>query len=221
VALVSGVASPTVPLENAQRLNRERLAEFGARATISVLFAVLAVNIGAEFLKTGHVTGLLMLVSELLVVVLTVIRRPAATVDRTVGARIVTGISIVGVLFIRTGGNPVVSDAATATMLALGLAIIVTGKATLGRSFGLMPAHRGIVCRGVYQLVRHPIYAGYLIAHTAFAIAHPMPWNICLFLVSDTALLIRATYEERTLMRDPGYAAYMTHVRWRVAPGLF
>jgi len=39
--------------------------------------------------------------------------------------------------------------------------------------------------------------------------------------VSDTALLIRATFEERTLALDPEYAAYLTRVRWRVAPGLF
>ena len=219
MAVVTGVTASAGSLD--ERVTRERLAEFGARATISALFAVLAVNIGAEFAKTGHLTGLLMLVSELLVVVLTVIRRRPAIVDRTISARIITGISIVGVLFIRTGGNPVVSDAATATLLALGLAIIVTGKVTLGRSFGLMPANRGIVCRGLYRIVRHPIYAGYLIAHTGFAIAHPTPWNIWLFLVSDSALLIRAKYEERTLMQDPQYAAYMTSVPWRILPRVF
>ena len=35
------------------------------------------------------------------------------------------------------------------------------------------------------------------------------------------ALLVRAVYEERTLARDPAYAAYMARVRWRVLPGVF
>jgi protein-S-isoprenylcysteine O-methyltransferase Ste14 len=69
--------------------------------------------------------------------------------------------------------------------------------------------------------VRHPIYAGYLVTHFAFLAAHPTAWNLALVLISDTALLVRSTYEERTLARDPEYAAYLTRVRWRVAPGLF
>ena len=53
--------------------------------------------------------------------------------------------------------------------------IIIAGKLTLGRSFGLMPANRGVVSSGIYRFVRHPIYAGYLITHVAFLAAHPTP----------------------------------------------
>ena len=42
-----------------------------------------------------------------------------------------------------------------------------------------------------------------------------------MFAVSDTALMVRSIYEERTLAKDPEYAEYMTRVRWRVAPGVF
>ena len=42
-----------------------------------------------------------------------------------------------------------------------------------------------------------------------------------MLVASDTALLVRAIYEERTLARDPEYACYMTKVRWRVLPGVF
>jgi hypothetical protein len=62
---------------------RERLADFGARASICALFVFFATQIGGEFARTGHVTGLLLLVSELLVVLLTVARRPAMVVDRS------------------------------------------------------------------------------------------------------------------------------------------
>jgi protein-S-isoprenylcysteine O-methyltransferase Ste14 len=103
----------------------------------------------------------------------------------------------------------------------MGLLLIIAGKVALGRSFGLMPANRGIVCRGVYRVMRHPIYAGYLITHAAFLVAHPIGWNLLVLVASDTALLVRAIYEERTLARDPAYASYMTNVRWRVVPGVF
>jgi len=200
---------------------RERIGDLLARAAIGGLFLVLAIRIGAEFLRTGHLTGLLLLVSELLVVLLTVIRRPAVTIDRSWGARVIATISIVGVPLIRPTGGGLAPDLATAAVSAVGLLIIIAGKATLGRSFGLMPANRGIVCSGIYGHLRHPIYAGYLVTHAAFLAAHPSALNLALLVVSDTALMVRAVYEERTLAQDPEYAAYMQRVRSRVMPGVF
>ena len=217
----AGAAAGTIE-ETAYRLaSRERLAELGARAAIGALFAVLAVNIGAEFTKTGHLTGLLLLVSELLVVVLTVLRRPAVAMDRSIAARVVTTASIMSVPFIRPTGIPVLPDAVTAVVSAGGLLVIIVGKVTLGRSFGLIPANRGIVCRGVYRVVRHPIYAGYLVTHVGFVLAHPTSWNLALLVIGDVALLLRALREEQTLSLDAEYADYLTRVRWRVAPWVF
>ena len=198
----------------------EQAREFAARAFISALFVVLATRLGAEFLRTGHMTGLLLLVSELLVVVLTVMRRPALVIDRSWLARIVTTVSILGVPFIRPTGGGLVPDVQTALLTASGLLLIIVGKMTLGRSFGLIPAHRGLVCTGVYAFVRHPIYAGYLVTHVGFLLAHPNPLNLALLVTSDTALLVRAMLEERTLAQDPEYIDYMQRVRWRVLPGV-
>lgn len=202
-------------------VRRERQADLFARASISALFVLLAVNIGREFMATGHLTGLLLLVSELLVVVLTVARRRASIVDRSAGARIIATVSIVGIPFIRPTGGGLAPDLVTAAISAAGLLVVIAGKLALGRSFGLMPANRGIVCRGIYKVLRHPIYAGYLVTHAAFLAAHPSLWNLALILVSDSALMMRSVYEERTLATDPEYAEYMTRVRWRVAPGVF
>jgi protein-S-isoprenylcysteine O-methyltransferase Ste14 len=207
--------------EARRAVQRERLADFGARASICALFVFFTTQIGGEFARTGHVTGLLLLVSELLVVLLTVVRRPALVVDRAMGTRVVATVSMIGIYFIRPVGTPLAPDLATATVSAAGLLVIIAAKVTLGRSFGLMPANRGIVSGGIYRVVRHPIYAGYLVTHAAFLVAHPTLWNVTLLVTSDTALLVRAVYEERTLSRDDAYAAYMQRVRWRVLPGCF
>jgi protein-S-isoprenylcysteine O-methyltransferase Ste14 len=164
---------------------------------------------------------LLLLVSELLVVVLTVMRRPAVRVDRAWRTRIVALASMAGIPLLRPIGVGIIPDAATAAVSAAGLLLIIAGKVALGRSFGLMPANRGVVCRGVYGVMRHPIYAGYLVTHAAFLVAHPLGWNLLVLVASDIALLVRAICEERTLARDADYAAYMTKVRWRVLPGVF
>ena len=55
----------------------------------------------------------------------------------------------------------------------IGLAIVVAGKVALGRSFGLLPANRGVVFSGLYRVVRHPIYLGYVLTHGAFLAANP------------------------------------------------
>ena len=203
-------------------LSRQNRNELLARATVGVLFTLLSINILQDFLHTGRVTGLLLLVSEGLVIVLTVIRRPAQFVDRSIRAAMVTAISVIGpplLLPSSTGG--LVPDLFTAVASALGLSLVVVGKLTLGRSFGLVPANRGVVIRGPYALVRHPIYSGYLITHLAFLIAHPRWWNVVVLATADTALVVRALIEERVLNRDAEYQAYCERVGWHLVPGLF
>jgi protein-S-isoprenylcysteine O-methyltransferase Ste14 len=194
-----------------------------ARVAIGGLFLTFAVRIAADFQRTGHITGLLLLASELLVVLLTIVRRPAVKVDRTWGARIVATVSLLGPpLLDPTGGTTgAVPDAWTAPLSGCGLLIVVLAKVSLGRSFGLMPAIRGVVSGGPYRLVRHPIYLGYLITHVAFVAGHPTVWNILVLAIADTALIIRAGYEERTLEADPQYIQYQERVQWRLVPGVY
>ena len=201
---------------------RRNTSELLARATVSVLFTLLSINLLGNFLRTGRVTGLLLLASEALVIVLTVIRRPAHIVDRSVRAAMVTAISVVGPpLLLPSDAGGLVPDVVTAAASAIGLAFVVLGKLTLGRSFGLVPANRGVVIRGPYAVVRHPIYSGYLITHLAFLVAHPRWWNAVVIGIADSALILRALIEERVLNGDAEYQAYCRRVEWHLVPGVF
>jgi protein-S-isoprenylcysteine O-methyltransferase Ste14 len=193
-----------------------------ARALIVGLFLGLAYRIGQDALISGRPTGLLLLASELLVVVFTLVRRTADVVDRRWQVRLIAGLSIAGPFLLRPGvGSGPSVEMVTATVSAIGLAIVVVAKMSLGRSFGLLPANRGIVSSGLYRLVRHPIYLGYLFTHGAFLAANPSWWNIAALATADVALLVRSAYEEDTLLHDPAYARYRRRVRWRVLPGVF
>jgi protein-S-isoprenylcysteine O-methyltransferase Ste14 len=204
------------------RAEAARLADLAARAAIIVLFSLMAIRFAGDFLATGRVTGLLLLVSEALVVVFTAVRRSAMVVDRSMRARTLTALSILGPFLMLPGALAAVApEALTVALSVVGLGVVITGKLSLGRSFGLMPANRGIVSTGVYRLVRHPIYMGYLVTHVAFLMANPGVWNVVVLACADAALLARAVCEEATLARDAAYREYQQKVRWRVCPGLF
>ena len=206
----------------AARPEVECVTDLVARAVIVVLFSMMAIRFGTDFLSTGRMTGLLLLVSETLVVVLTVMRRSAVTVDRSTRARLLTTLSVLGPPLLQPANvAALLPQSWTVAASAVGLAIVIAGKITLGRSFGLMPANRGVVSSGVYRIVRHPIYLGYLITHVAFLVATPSAWNIAALLAADAALLARAVCEEQTLARDERYRTYQQTVRWRVCPGIF
>jgi protein-S-isoprenylcysteine O-methyltransferase Ste14 len=193
-----------------------------ARAVVIVLFSLMSANLFGDFVRTGHVTGLLLLASESLVVVLTIVRRRTTLVDRSAAGVITTAVSLAGPPLLRAfGESNLVPDAVTAVVSATGLAVVIVGKLALGRSFGIAPANRGVVMRGPYVLVRHPIYAGYLLTHAAFLVAHPVPWNFAVVAIADGALIVRALIEERVLSADVQYQSYCRRVGWHLVPGLF
>jgi protein-S-isoprenylcysteine O-methyltransferase Ste14 len=202
---------------------RRRLTpDFLARMLVGVLFALLSFNLLSNFLQTGRMTGLLLLASEFLVLVFTVLRRPAQSVDRSAIARVMTAVSLVGPELLRAGsGRSLAPDMLTAVVSAVGLFVVISGKLTLGRSFGLVPANRGVVVQGPYTVVRHPIYLGYLVTHAAFLVANPLPLNLAVVIVADSALVARALMEERVLRLDAAYEAYCDRVGWHLVPGVF
>ena len=198
------------------------LRDLLARGIVAGLFLALAANLFDDFIRTGHVTGLLLLASELLVVVFTMTRRRTADVDRSALALFLTTTSVLGPALLRASpGSAFLPDALTVAVSAVGLMIVVVGKLSLGRSFGIVPANRGVVTRGPYDIVRHPIYLGYMITHLAFLAAHPLARNLIIIAIADAALVARALVEERTLEKDDRYQAYCRRVGWHLVPGVF
>jgi protein-S-isoprenylcysteine O-methyltransferase Ste14 len=203
-------------------LENEVLRDLVSRTLVGALFVLLSMNVLRDYQQTGRITGLLLVISEALVVVLTIVRRRAQTVDRTLPTAVLTTISLVCPPLFRAQAGPALApDSITAFISMIGLAVVIAGKVTIGRSFGIAPANRGIVARGPYNIVRHPIYAGYLITHVATLAAYPTVWNVLVLVAGDIALVLRALAEERVLSSDRAYQVYCNRVAWHLVPGVF
>jgi len=79
-----------------------------------------------------------------------------------------------------------------------------------------------VVSSGAYALVRHPGYAGALLAHLALPFALGSIWAVVPAVVGTVFFVARTSREDRTL-RDHlvGYREYQARVRWRLVPGVW
>ena len=105
-------------------------------------------------------------------------------------------------------------------MLA-GFAAQIAAKLTLRRSFGIVAANRRIKVGGPYRIIRHPMYAGYLLTHVGFLLFNPSLWNSRIYLIGFGFQLVRILAEERVLFQDTAYRVFAAQTRYRLLRGVF
>ncbi len=85
-------------------------------------------------------------------------------------------------------------------------------------------ADRGhVVCdAGPYRIVRHPGYAGNILALPGIVLALGSVWTLIPAAVALIITVIRTALEDRTLQEElPGYPDYARRVRCRLIPGIY
>lgn len=166
-----------------------------------------------------HPHMILFLTSELLGVVLLLIqRRGEWTTDAFPVAIAFLGTGL-GLLVVPSGTQLVPEWVSQAFVLS-GAVIALLAKAFLGRSFGIVPANRGVKHSGVYRIVRHPMYAGYIVSHIGFLLLFFSAHNVMIYIAVWIALWLRARAEEQFLEADAEYRSYREKVRYRLIPGI-
>jgi protein-S-isoprenylcysteine O-methyltransferase Ste14 len=80
-----------------------------------------------------------------------------------------------------------------------------------------------VVCdSGPYRIVRHPGYAGNILALPGIVLALDSSWTIIPVVVALIISVIRTMLEDKTLQEElPGYLEYAFRVRYRLIPGFF
>lgn len=200
----------------------QKLLDRIERVALVGMWAYFLVAIVQSVAHSHRFYDLLILGVETLTVALVLLRRGASSISTSSSDWILAfGASLTPLLV-----RPVAADATG--LVSLGTVLMLTSiamqfgsKLTLGRSFGVVPARREIVVRGPYKLVRHPIYASYLIGHAGFLMINPSLWNACIYAIATSLQIARLLREERLLSESPQYEAYLSQVRYRLVPGLF
>lgn len=81
--------------------------------------------------------------------------------------------------------------------------------------------HHQIVVSGPYSVIRHPAYAGMIIANAGVSICFFNWVTICVFLfILTPAIILRIIIEEKTLFRIDGYAEFARN-RKRLIPAIW
>ncbi len=79
-----------------------------------------------------------------------------------------------------------------------------------------------VATNGPYRYVRHPGYAGAILAGMATPFLLGSLWGLILAVISAALYVVRTGLEDRTLMDElPGYREYAQQIRYRLLPGLW
>jgi protein-S-isoprenylcysteine O-methyltransferase Ste14 len=79
-----------------------------------------------------------------------------------------------------------------------------------------------VVNKGPYQYIRHPGYAGGILAWLAAPVFFSSPWLVIPMVLVIIASITRTALEDKTLIEElPGYEEYAREVKYRLVPGIW
>ncbi|MDQ3722568.1 MAG: isoprenylcysteine carboxylmethyltransferase family protein [Actinomycetota bacterium] len=82
------------------------------------------------------------------------------------------------------------------------VAFTLASVLALGTCFGVLPEVRGLVTRGPYRFVRHPVYVGEIVAFAGFVVASQRLVNVIPLIVFCAAQMVRLRLEEAALLAE-------------------
>ena len=186
------------------------LAAFFARATL------------LYFLRTHSLIGGVFFVEQAWYVGAFLARRPPRASSRQLRAWLLAAGGTFGGLLLRPEGlHPHWGVVAGLVLQLVGLVLALAALAALGRSFGFVAADRGLVTRGPYRVVRHPVYASYIVIQSGYLLQAQSPRNLLVLLFATGCNVGRCLAEEQILAGTPAFQQYRERVRWRLVRGVW
>jgi len=121
---------------------------------------------------------------------------------------------------------PTIGQYTAAALVAVGYGVAVLAMITnqFFSSVARIQSERGqfVVTSGPYKFVRHPSYAGALIAAPALPFMLQTLWALVPGVVVMVVLVVRTKLEDRMLLEElEGYAEYANKTPYRLIPGIW
>ena len=198
-----------------------RVSSVGSNVLIGTLFAFFAFAAFQNWRSTGHIQSLILAFQELLIVGLAITRHHSIEESRSIWDWGVALLGTAAPLLQRPGLTLAALEPIGLGLQIVGTALATVAVASLGRSFGIVAANRGVRTSGFYRFVRHPLYGSYMVGYLGFLLGNLSAWNIALIAITIVCQYARAVAEERILLQDPAYQEYARKVRYRFIPYIF
>ena len=188
-----------------------------------LVFSILGYRMLRSYASSGDISALVYLFDQSLVLLFIVIRRKTEDITLRYDEWFVGfGGTLLPLLIAPAAtGSALVTPATSVAIILVGLCIHLAAKLTLRRSFGVVAANRGVTAAGPYTIIRHPMYAGYVIVHIGFLLAGPSLYNVILIAMCWSLFVLRIRAEERVLGEDPSYREMMQRTPYRLVPGVY
>lgn len=187
-----------------------------------IIFAFFTVRMFIAMFNDGSIINYIYFFDQLLVLIFILLRRKALDIAQSPLDWII-GLAgtFLPLLISPIGDMNIISTKIAAFIMLVGIALHLSAKLVLRRSFGVVAANRGVKVQGPYRMVRHPMYAGYIILQLGFLLGGPNLQNLVIILTCWILFILRIAAEERLLRQDPDYKAFLTRVRFRLIPGIY
>jgi protein-S-isoprenylcysteine O-methyltransferase Ste14 len=193
------------------------------KVVLCTLFSLFAFRLVNSYMISGAWINLIYIPNEAALILFILFRRSAKVIS-TKPYDWFVGFAGTCLPLLLIPNDEAVSSALTGLVLLLilsGMIFQIVAKFTLRRSFGVVAANRGVKRGGPYRMVRHPMYAGYIVTQIGFLIANPSLYNAGILLLAWTLQIARIHAEERVLAEDPAYQAMMAQTKYRLLPGVY
>jgi protein-S-isoprenylcysteine O-methyltransferase Ste14 len=173
------------------------------------------------FLQTGEAIGLVFVIQQVWVGLVFLLRRMPRSVSRRPLDWIAAYAGWFTSFLVRPGGYHLAWGVSVGLGVQLaGLLLWAWAFSKLARSYGIVAADRGLVTRGPYGIVRHPLYSAYMLGGLGYLMQSLSVWNAAVDVIAVGWQVVRIRAEERHL-ESSEYAAYTARVRWRLCPGIW